>query len=157
MTLAIINLIDMSFLEDCPNELSINRINFSLIVLMNLRDGAYYIMFLSLLIFCTPVILYQVIVTAIRNRRNRNVRREVALKVFSMPYDKLRDRENRGELPGLDQAECIICMEGYVDAEGNVLEASPLMCHFTHVYHLECIKAWMVRNNSCPQCKEAVT
>ena len=90
-------------------------------------------------------------------RRDQQVRTEVALKIFSLPYDKLRELEKRGALPSLDMAECIICMEGFVDTEGNVREAAPQTCHFTHVFHKECMQSWLQRNNSCPVCKEAIT
>jgi hypothetical protein len=113
-------------------------------------------MVISLLIFCMPCIIYKLIVHCRTERLNEQFREEVALNIFSLPYDKLRENEKRGALPSLDLAECIICMEGFVDTEGNVQEASPQICYFTHVFHKECLQSWLKKNNSCPICKESV-
>lgn len=50
-------------------------------------------------------------------------------------------------------AECIICMEDYVDGVSQVMR---LPCH--HEFHVECITRWLTtRKKTCPICKYDVT
>lgn len=50
-------------------------------------------------------------------------------------------------------AECIICMDDYVDGVSQVMR---LPCH--HEFHVECITRWLTtRKKTCPICKYDVT
>ena len=62
-----------------------------MIVLIHINDAALYIMLVSLLILCMPCIIYKLIEHIRTERLNQEVRTEVALKIFSLPYDKLRE------------------------------------------------------------------
>ena len=47
----------------------------------------------------------------------------------------------------LKELQCSICIEHYKNDEiVNCLECK-------HIYHQECIKLWLVNNNSCPICR----
>lgn len=51
---------------------------------------------------------------------------------------------------GLLLDECSICLECYVKKDKIV----NLECD--HIFHKECIKLWLNKNNSCPQCRENI-
>lgn len=46
--------------------------------------------------------------------------------------------------------ECSICLEKY-DKKDKIID---LECN--HVFHKECIKLWLNKNNSCPQCRDNI-
>ena len=46
--------------------------------------------------------------------------------------------------------ECSICLEKYKKKDQII----DLECN--HVFHKECIKLWLNKNNSCPQCRENI-
>ena len=50
------------------------------------------------------------------------------------------------------QQECAICQEDFEDAS----IVCQLPCHIKHIFHAKCVKAWILRQNSCPLCKEKI-
>jgi hypothetical protein len=48
------------------------------------------------------------------------------------------------------QTECIVCRDEYL--EDDVVIKLP--CR--HLYHHDCLKAWLERNNTCPMCRHAM-
>ncbi|KAL1216638.1 putative E3 ubiquitin-protein ligase RHG1A [Cardamine amara subsp. amara] len=49
-----------------------------------------------------------------------------------------------------EKEKCVICLSKLKGSE----EASKLECG--HKFHFECIKKWLIVENMCPLCKEAV-
>jgi hypothetical protein len=45
---------------------------------------------------------------------------------------------------------CSLCLEEYIENE-NITKL-----HCTHLYHLDCIKVWVIRSNCCPLCRKRV-
>lgn len=45
---------------------------------------------------------------------------------------------------------CSLCLEEYHEEEKIT------RLHCTHVYHLDCIKVWVMRSNCCPLCRKRV-
>lgn len=50
----------------------------------------------------------------------------------------------------LKETICSLCLEEYTDNE------SVTRLHCQHVYHLDCIKVWVLRSNCCPLCRKKV-
>ena len=51
-----------------------------------------------------------------------------------------------------DEHDCSICLNEF--HEGQTV--SVLHCNIKHVFHIECIKAWLERNPICPLCKAEI-
>lgn len=49
---------------------------------------------------------------------------------------------------------CVICLESIKALEGEETRTTQLKCH--HVFHSECIQAWLKRNPSCPTCRASM-
>jgi hypothetical protein len=52
--------------------------------------------------------------------------------------------------PELGDSICSLCLEDYREEEKIT------RLHCTHVYHLDCIKVWVLRSNCCPLCRKRV-
>jgi hypothetical protein len=53
------------------------------------------------------------------------------------------------------QDTCAVCLDEFSETDGK--EVVELKCASQHVFHKDCIKAWVEKgNNSCPNCREAV-
>ena len=48
--------------------------------------------------------------------------------------------------------ECAICQEKFTKTS----LVCQMPCHIKHIFHSECIKPWIKRQNACPLCKEAI-
>lgn len=46
--------------------------------------------------------------------------------------------------------ECSICLDKYIKND----KVSDLNCG--HIFHKDCIKIWLSKNNTCPQCREII-
>ena len=51
-----------------------------------------------------------------------------------------------------EQKMCSICLLDFAINE----KICPLSCHKTHVFHIECLKQWLIRNAYCPYCRSPV-
>ena len=56
----------------------------------------------------------------------------------------------------LGVSECSICLEDFKEIDSMI---TPLPCANTklHIFHTDCIKAWLSKENKCPLCKEYIT
>jgi|JI9StandDraft_2_1071091.scaffolds.fasta_scaffold389127_1 E3 ubiquitin-protein ligase synoviolin len=50
----------------------------------------------------------------------------------------------------MKESICALCLENYQSEE----DVTKLKCQ--HIYHLDCIKIWVVRSNCCPLCRKKV-
>ncbi len=48
--------------------------------------------------------------------------------------------------------ECAICQEKFERTDMVV----QMPCHIKHIFHSECIKPWICKQNACPLCKQAI-
>ena len=54
---------------------------------------------------------------------------------------------------GVKAESCSICLLDYQEND----QVIPLPCDEKHVFHEECIKEWLKKNNCCPLCKKPIT
>ena len=47
-----------------------------------------------------------------------------------------------------EESECRICLESFSDSD----EINKTDCQ--HIFHHECLKAWLQRHNTCPLCRQ---
>ena len=65
----------------------------------------------------------------------------------SLPENELEDASKLDP----DNKNCVICLEDFKDKERIIC----LPC--IHVFHSECIKSWLTKDNCCPTCKFELT
>ena len=65
----------------------------------------------------------------------------------------LKDQENLSNFRNSDEKLCTICFEPC--DEDSVCELN-CPCH-EKFYHVDCIKTWIIKNPSCPICREKVS
>lgn len=53
-----------------------------------------------------------------------------------------------------DDATCSICFCDF--REDPNLPICELNCSNKHIFHVECLKKWVVKNNKCPLCLEVI-
>ena len=63
--------------------------------------------------------------------------------INNYPISKIQDINKLSE----DKKKCIICLEDFKNNDDTII----LPC--IHIFHEECIKNWMKKNDSCPICK----
>ena len=78
---------------------------------------------------------------------NNNVNRIDPRILNSLPENELEDASKLDP----DNRNCVICLEDFKDKEHIIC----LPC--IHVFHSECIKSWLNKNNNCPTCKFELT
>mmetsp|Transcript_8565 Transcript_8565/g.10595 ORF Transcript_8565/g.10595 Transcript_8565/m.10595 type:complete len:97 (+) Transcript_8565:1554-1844(+) len=59
------------------------------------------------------------------------------------------DMENPLHIIGF---ECAICQERF-ERTSMVCQ---MPCHIKHIFHSECIRPWIKKQNACPLCKQAI-
>lgn len=47
---------------------------------------------------------------------------------------------------------CPICLDEFNNSSGNSVEKISLSCN--HIYHKGCIGEWVIKNNTCPLCRQ---
>ncbi|KAG6499783.1 RING-H2 finger protein ATL74-like [Zingiber officinale] len=50
-----------------------------------------------------------------------------------------------------ETSECMICLDEIID--GQIVRFLPECCH---VFHVQCIDAWLIEHGSCPLCRRAI-
>ena len=50
--------------------------------------------------------------------------------------------------------ECSICMRSFAGATAPIPAVVRLPCSALHVFHRDCIEAWLRRAGSCPMCRQ---
>jgi hypothetical protein len=40
--------------------------------------------------------------------------------------------------------------------EENFKEIAQLNCSSKHIFHVECLKQWVKKNDTCPNCRESI-
>ena len=78
---------------------------------------------------------------------NINVNRVDPRILNSLPETEVGDASKMDP----DSRNCVICLEDFKDKEHIIC----LPC--IHVFHSECIKSWLERDNACPTCKFELT
>lgn len=51
-----------------------------------------------------------------------------------------------------ENEECVICMNDFSEEDGK--EIAELSCK--HIYHVECLKEWVDKNDTCPTCRAPI-
>ena len=51
-----------------------------------------------------------------------------------------------------DNNECPICLEHF--SIGQIVSISPSLCSCQHIFHHVCIKEWLLKNKTCPSCRQ---
>jgi len=49
---------------------------------------------------------------------------------------------------------CSICLEKFEENDGKMI--AELNCSSKHIYHVECLKEWVKKNDICPMCREPI-
>ena len=78
---------------------------------------------------------------------NNNVNRVDPNILNSLPETEVNDASKLDP----DNKNCVICLEDFVDKDHIIC----LPC--IHVFHSDCIKSWLEKNNCCPTCKFELT
>ena len=73
-------------------------------------------------------------------------------------YSDIKNKYNSFKLPvrkivSIDDLlidECSICLDKYIKND----KVSDFQCG--HIFHKDCIKIWLSKNNTCPQCREII-
>jgi len=94
----------------------------------------------------------ELISLAIRNTRYYEGDDNIVLSPADEELLNLIELTNIKNLKDLsnDKKDCIICLEEFKNGD----EVITLPCF--HLYHKECIKDWLKRNNLCPICKHVL-
>lgn len=50
--------------------------------------------------------------------------------------------------------QCVICLEEFKEGDGKKI--AELNCNRNHIFHLECLKVWIEKNDICPMCREPI-
>ncbi len=66
--------------------------------------------------------------------------------INSIPISKIKSITNLSE----EQKKCLICLEDYKIGDDSII----LPC--IHIFHADCIKKWMQKQNICPACKTKI-
>ena len=69
----------------------------------------------------------------------------IGSSLAKIPYDK--------RTFGNVASDCAICLGNFCEKES----VSPLHCDIKHLFHTECIRAWLVQNPVCPLCKATIS
>lgn len=48
----------------------------------------------------------------------------------------------------------MICLEDFSETDGK--QVAELSCSNKHIFHVDCLKDWLVKNDTCPMCREPV-
>mmetsp|Transcript_10213 Transcript_10213/g.11728 ORF Transcript_10213/g.11728 Transcript_10213/m.11728 type:complete len:415 (-) Transcript_10213:1723-2967(-) len=77
-----------------------------------------------------------------RKKRPKGMGKKDLKKIKTMKFDpKAHDEE---------ELACSVCLMDF--EEGETLRVLP--CSGSHLFHQECIDRWLVKNDTCPQCRE---
>lgn len=83
------------------------------------------------------------------SRRNVQMARLPLVQNFisqnSRRFDPSRDEET---------INCAICLEDFIHDENKLV--AELNCSQKHIFHAECLKSWIERNDICPMCREPI-
>lgn len=66
--------------------------------------------------------------------------------IETIPISKIKSITNLSE----EKKKCLICLEDYKIGDDSII----LPC--IHIFHAECIKKWMKKQNICPICKNKI-
>lgn len=72
-------------------------------------------------------------------------------KIKDFLKGKSTNYEAKGEMA--EVSSCAICMEEFKDVS---LQIAQLNCSKKHIFHTECLVAWVERSNECPMCREPI-
>ena len=67
-------------------------------------------------------------------------------------YIDKASREQKAE-DAEDGNSCAICMEDFRVGGDKVAQLS---CDGKHIFHTECLKAWVEKNSICPMCRKEI-
>ena len=117
--------------------------NYKWVMLMYLVIG-----YLKMICFLGIVLL--VLVWFIMGKLQKNRRRDLSLGIIrGIASVKFSALMNQGE----SDEECSICFEAYANED----LVSKLECNSRHIFHKECLAAWVrTGKNSCPTCRAPI-
>ena len=100
------------------------------------RDNVKFMLSLMLLISCCPTIIHLC--------KDLSKICKANFTLFRFKIYKIKSEDS------LLLDECSICLETYIKNDKVI----NLNCD--HTYHKDCIKLWLSKNNTCPQCREII-
>ena len=50
--------------------------------------------------------------------------------------------------------QCVICLDDFRENDGKKI--AELNCNEKHIFHLDCLKEWIEKNDICPMCREPI-
>jgi hypothetical protein len=55
---------------------------------------------------------------------------------------------------GGEVGSCAICMDDFKENDNK--KVAELNCSKFHIFHVDCIKEWIKKNDTCPNCREKI-
>jgi len=138
--------------SDCRSMASFSLLNYEIAILVGTYSATQFILAVLLISCCiAPLALY----IRCRQRKERLQRQKRQKKLLesliSEPYDNEKFKDC--------SVECSICLDEFSQFHENHLKrnVTPLPCNSRHIYHSDCIKAWLKQKDECPLCKKLIT
>ncbi|GLJ37775.1 hypothetical protein SUGI_0767810 [Cryptomeria japonica] len=89
--------------------------------------------------------------TTIRDNGEESSSREDGLEAVRDSHSTIVYDSKHAALAQLEDRSCSICLDDYRDWE--ILR---ILMDCKHVYHVDCIDAWLMRSASCPICRNCL-
>lgn len=90
-----------------------------------------------------------------RNERTRQRGQVVRIRFPRITFSKYLDQlalSNSISESFASESVCPICCDQFQNSDEIVI----LSCNIKHIFHPDCVKSWLDKNDTCPLCKERV-
>jgi len=79
-------------------------------------------------------------------------KREELIGLSQKDFDSLRSVVFRVKAWRKERLDCPICIDPFL--EGQRLKCLP--CNTNHIFHITCVKQWLLKHRSCPLCRSDI-
>ena len=138
--------------KPCRSLASFSLLNYEIAILVGTYSATQLILAVLLITCCIAPLQIFISCREHKKRRQREGRQKKLMEnLISQAYDP--------ELFKGCQVECSICLDEFNQFNDNELKrnVTPLPCNQRHIYHSECIRAWLKQKDECPLCKKLIT